>query len=150
MAGKSAQQRMPGEHEHRIGHRNVDVAAVSAHVALAQAQQDIENRRKRAAPDIRNKRRWNSWTIVRARIERQQAGSADIVEIVPCFLGARTGLAIAGNRSVDDTRIDGADTLIPQTEPVHDTGPKLLDQDVGARQQRRETFAIAFGFEIER
>src|SRR4029077_19156165 len=107
-------------------------------------------RRKRAATDIRNKRRRNGWTIVRARIERQQAGGTDIVEIVPGFLGARTGLAVAGDRAVDDAGIERRYSLIPPTEPLHDTRPKLLDQDVGARQQRCEALAIALGFEIER
>ena len=46
-------------------------------------------------------------------------------------LGLRTGLAVAGNRAVNQSRIDLSQRLISETQTLHHTGSKILDQDVG-------------------
>ena len=50
-------QRLPGEGEHRVGHGDVEMAALPGLVALAQRQQDVDHRRKGAAADVGDQRR---------------------------------------------------------------------------------------------
>ena len=87
--GLACGQRVAGEGEHRIGHRDIDVAALSGWLALAQPEQDVDHRRQRAAADVGDQRRRHHRPVGRAGIERQQPGVADVVEIVPGLVGAR-------------------------------------------------------------
>ena len=41
-----------------------------------------------------------------------------------------TGLAIAGNRHIDQTRVDHLQSLITQPQPLHHPGTELLQDDV--------------------
>ena len=82
-------------------------------------------------------------------LQRQQPGVADVVDVVTRLRGARAGLAVAGDRAIDQPRIDLAQRLGAETEPRHHAGPELLDQDVGALDQRHQPGAVALVLEIE-
>jgi hypothetical protein len=67
-------ERVPGEGEHRVGHGDVEMAALPALVALAQRQQNVHHRRQRAAGDVGDQRRRHHRPVGRPGIERQQSG----------------------------------------------------------------------------
>ena len=50
-------------------------------------------------------------------------------------LGGGTGLAVAGDRAIDQPRIDLAQRLVAEPEAVHHAGAEILDQDIGFRDQ---------------
>ncbi len=43
--------------------------------------------------------------------------------------------AITTDPGIDEARIDGADLIPAQPQPVHDAGAKIVDQHIGARHQ---------------
>src|SRR5262249_47569847 len=49
------------------------------------------------------------------------------------FVGA--GLAVAGGGDVEEPRVERGRRLVAEPEPLHDAGPEVLDEDVGARDQ---------------
>ena len=104
---------------------------------------------KRAAADVGDQRRRHDRPVGRPGVERQQPGAADVVEIVAGLVGARTGLAVAGDRAIDQPRIDRPHRLVAEPEPRHDARAELLDQHVGAFDQRLKLGAIRFALEVE-
>ena len=50
-------------------------------------------------------------------------------------LGGGAGLPVAGDRAIDQPRIDPAQRLVAEPETIHHAGPKILDQDIGFRDQ---------------
>ena len=113
------------------------------------AEQDVHHRRQRAAGDVGDQRRRHHRPVGRPGVERQQSGMADVVEIVPGLAGARAGLAVAGDRAIDQLGIDRAHRLIAEPQPRHHAGAELLDQHIGAGQQRHKLVAIGLVLEIE-
>ena len=102
---RAERQRRPGEGEHRVGHGDVDMAALPALVALAQRQQNIDHRRKAAAGDVGGQHRRHHRTVGRPGLQIQQAGIADVVEVVPGLVAraARSGRSRrSSNRSAAD------------------------------------------------
>jgi hypothetical protein len=63
---------------------------------------------------------------------------------------AGAGLAIAGDRAIDDVGPDGADVVIAEAEPGHDARPELLDDDVGALDQRAQPRARGLVLQVQR
>src|SRR6185312_11622234 len=63
---------------------------------------------------------------------------------------AGAALAIAGDRAIDQPRIERAHVGVAETEPRHHAGTELLNQDVGAHEQRLELFAVGLALEIDR
>ena len=124
-------------------------AAFAGAVASPQREQDVHHRRQRAAADVGDQRRRHVRPIQRAGLQRQQSRVADVVDVVPGLRSARPALAVAGDRAIDQPRIDLAQRPGPETEPRHHAGPELLDQNVGALDQRHQPGAVGFVLEIE-
>jgi len=72
---------MPGKGEHGIAHRNVEMAVGACLVVLAQREQDVDDGGKASTHDIRDQRRRHYWRIS-FRLLSQQAGAADVIEVV--------------------------------------------------------------------
>jgi hypothetical protein len=65
-------------------------------------------------------------------------------------VGARAVLAVAGQRAIDDTRIDGLQRFVTEPQTVHDAGPELFHHDIHAPDQRLELRNGPRGLEIDR
>ena len=63
---------------------------------------------------------------------------------------AGPGLAVAGDRAIDDVGPDRADVVIAEAEARHDARPELLDDDVGTLDQRAQPRARRLVLQIER
>src|SRR6476646_11588681 len=66
------------------------------------------------------------------------------------FVHARPALAIAGDRTVNESRIDRAHVYVAKTKPRHHARPKLFDQNVSALDERNEFGTVSLIFEVER
>ena len=140
---------VPGEGEHRVGHGDVEIDALPARVALAQAQQDVDDRRHGAAADVGNECRRHDGLLHGSRLERQEAGEALVVDVVAGFVRARPSLAVTRDRAINETRVDRRDSVIAEAEPLHHARPELLNQHVGARDQGLEPGAVRLVLEVE-
>ena len=61
-----------------------------------------------------------------------------------------TGLTIARNRAIDEVVLDRSERLVIEAEPVHYTGPKVLDDDIGCRGEPAYRLDCLRRLEIER
>ena len=77
-------------------------------------------------------------------------GLGDVVEIVGRDIGSRTVLAVTRQRTIDEPRIDFFQRLVTEPEALHDAGTELLDDDVGAFDERRQLLHCAGRLEIDR
>src|SRR5712664_3864843 len=62
--------------------------------------------------------------------DRHDAGDALGNEIESAFAALRTGLPVAGDRRVDETRVERRQRVVVEAERRHDPGPIILDYDV--------------------
>jgi len=62
----------------------------------------------------------------------------------------RTGLTVAGDRAIDQTRVDLPQRFISETEALHDAGPEILDENVRGFDQAMYEPDRLRRFEIER
>ena len=151
MAGGVALAERPiHEGKQVLGHGDVEMAALAGLRALGHRQEDVHHRRIGGAGDVGDQRRRHHRLLARAHRQRQQAGIADVIEIVGGDVALRPGLAVAGDRTIDEARIDLGDAVVIEAEARHDAGAELLDQDVGARQQGIEPGAVGRVLQIER
>ena len=141
---------VPGEGEHRVGHRDVEMHALPRRVALAQPEQDVDHGRHRAAADVRNECRRDDGLLGRAGLDREQPGEALVVDVVARLARTRAVLAVTGDRAVHDPRIDLADILEAELQPRHDAGTELFDQHIRFLKQRPQAITIAFILQVER
>src|SRR5690348_804571 len=86
----------------------------------------------------------------RSRLQIQQTGIPDIIEIVSGFIHTRSALAIAGDRTINEPWIDRTHVVVSKAKPGHHARPKLFDENVRALDQRNEPGAVCPDLEIER
>jgi hypothetical protein len=142
-------ERVAGEGEHRIRHGDVEMAALPGAVTLAQAEQNVDHRRQGAAADVGDQRGRHDRPVGRAGVERKEPSVGYVVEIVPGLAGARAGLAVAGDRAIDQPRVDRAHRIVAEAEPSHDPGAELLHQHVGAPKKSSKLVGTVFSLEVE-
>ena len=53
------------------------------------------------------------------------------------------------DRAVDQPGIGGAEDIVRQSELLHDAGPIILEQDVGAREEPQHDGSARFGAQVE-
>src|SRR5918998_2551272 len=63
--------------------------------------------------------------------------------------GAGTLFTVAGNRAVDEPRVDLVQLIIAEPETLHDPGPELLHQDVGTLDERLQNLPCLGRLEVE-
>ena len=137
-------ERDPGEAEHGVRHRDIEMSALAGEIAASQREQDVDDRRHGPARDVGRQRRRHAGRVGRSRRQREQAGQRPIVEIVTGFADARPALAVTADRADDQLRVDRAQCVISQSQPIHDARSELFDEDVGAFDERPQ-IAIASG-----
>ena len=139
------------EHEGKevVRHRDVERRPLARPVPLAQRQQDIEDCGVGTGRDIRHQHRRHHGAIPGAHREGKHPGFADIVEVVGGDVALRTRLAETGDRAVDDPGIDLPHRLRIQPEARHHARAELLDEDVGAFEERSEPRLVGLLLEVE-
>ena len=65
-------------------------------------------------------------------------------------LGGGTGLPVARDRAIDQPRVDGTQRLVAEAETIHHARTKILDHDVGLRDQPVHQLDRVGAFQVER
>src|SRR4029078_4568461 len=71
-------------------------------------------------------------------------------QVIGLRIFMRAGRTVAGNRAIDDGRIDFAQYRVIHAEPRGDAWTEIFDDDVGFGSELQEYFATARRFEVER
>lgn len=137
------------EHRHErqrtVDHGRIDHLAQARAPRLQQCAGDAVGHQQAAATEITDDVERHHRPAVGGADLVQQAGEADVVEVVPGALRQRPLLAPAGHSRVDQLRIAGEARLRPDAQPLGDAGPEGLDQHIGLldhRQQRRHVAGL--------
>ncbi len=88
-------------------------------------------------------------TARRAR-EADHAREAQVVEVVPDAVAIGPVLAVAGDRAVDEARIDGAERLVVDPEARRRPGARALEHHVRLARQAMEDGAPLGRLQVER
>src|SRR5712692_3134193 len=80
---------------------------------------------------------------------RHDAGDALGNEIESAFAALRAGLPVAGDRRVDETRVQRRQRLVVEAERRHHAGPIVLDYDVTRACKRCEDLPAFGRLEVE-
>ena len=81
--------------------------------------------------------------------EAEHAGQRQVVHVVGRIVAVGAVLTEAGERAVDDARVEGADGLVVGAQPLHDARPEALHDDVGVRGQLPEDRLALGGLHVE-
>ena len=135
--------------DHRVQQRDVDLLPPSRRFPLVERRQDPLDRVHPGRdvgdrdPHLRGR------AVGRAGHAHDAALPLDD-DVVPRLGAARPGVAVAGDRAVDQARQARVQMLEAEPQAVERARPEVLDQDVGARQEALEQRAAARLLEIER
>src|SRR5437773_3458659 len=143
-------RRLEVEHRHhRLEERGVDPLALAGPLALEQRNQDALGQEE-PGREIGHRDADPHGALTGQPGDRHEPAHAlgDLVVARP--LGVRAGLAEAGDRAVDDPRIDLRQRLVVDAEPLLHVRPEVLDDDVGARRQLLDDLDAARMLEVER
>src|SRR5689334_7848917 len=78
---------------------------------------------------------------VLAQIEAEDARERLHTDVVARPVPLRAGLAVSGDRRVDDPWVALLDGIVVDAEPLHDTGTERLDHDIGSLGEGEEGLA---------
>ena len=121
--------------ERAIGHAHIQVLPHPALLPGNHRRQQAHHGVQRTARHIRQLYAQGQWAGVLAPGMAGHAGQRQVVDIVPGAVLIGAGLAVAGDRHIDQPRVDRLQRLIAQAQARHDTGAELLEQDVMALDQ---------------
>src|SRR5262249_4034957 len=135
--------------QHRVEERDVDVLAAAAGGALVQREQDALNRvqtREIVGDGDADARRGAVAKAGHLHDPRLALNH----RVVSRQLRVRTGLAVAGNRAVDQARIQRGRGRVIEAELAEAAGTEVLDQHVGGLDQPPQRSRAGRRLEIER
>jgi hypothetical protein len=79
----------------------------------------------------------------------EDAREGEVVAVMGGVIAVRPVLAEAGQRAVDDARVDRLHALVVGAEPLHHAGAKALDEDVGLRGELLQDRLALGSLEVE-
>ena len=132
-----------------VGHRDVDELALARAVALAQRREDAEGGHQRAAADVGDLPRRLHRRAAAVAGQPEQADQAEVVHVVPAAVAVRAVLAVAGDRAVDQPRVDLPQAVVADAQAVQDARPERLEEDVGVAGEAQQHVAALVGLEID-
>jgi hypothetical protein len=143
----------PEHHGHpghqAIGHRHIDVAPQTRAGAFVQCRDGAQGS-KHARGQIADREIVGLGGIAGSGALEHQSGDRLIGDVVrrPVLVGP--GLPEAGDRHVDQPRIDRLRLLVAKAQARHRAGPEAFEQHVGLGDQRAQPLAAFVGLQIER
>ena len=87
--------------------------------------------------------------LLSAAGDRHQAGEGLDQQVLARALGVGPVRPVAGGGGVDQPRVVGLERLESEAQPVHDAGPEVLGEHVGARRQLARDLEARGRFEVE-
>ncbi len=141
-------ERIRDEGDRRLQHIDVDAPSATAALALVERAEDAIGR-EHAGGVVGDRRAARLWRFG-VDLEAQDAAERhrDIVVGGPRAVGP--GRPEAGDRAVDQAGIGGRQHIVREAQPLHDPGAIVLEQDVGAFEQRQQHRTTGIGAQIER
>src|SRR4029079_24101 len=106
-----------------------DATAVSALVACPQRQKNVDDSRETPAGDICRQHWRHDRPIGRTGLQIEQTGIPDIIDVVPGLVNAWPALAVAGDRAIDQFRVDLLQFVVAATEPVQNPRSAWFNQN---------------------
>src|SRR5690606_19108454 len=82
-------------------------------------------------------------------VAEHQARDGLIGNIVSGSVPVRAGLAEAGNRDIDDARIDRRYLVRPEAEPFHRARTEAFQKDIGRSDKVPQRLAAAFALQVK-
>ena len=132
-----------------VEHGDVDQLAAAGALTGDERRQDADRRHEGARADVGD---------LHARDDRRPARLADVVEhacgrqvvdVVADAVAVRAVLAVAGDRTVDEPRVQRRQTLAADPEARHDARPEALEHHVRVRRQPEEDLTPCLGLQVE-
>ena len=136
--------------EQRVEHRDVDQLPCLTPGAVLQRQQDPDHRGQRTGRNVGDLDAGDKWSAILVAKQVKNAGKGDVVEIVTGTLRVRTGLAIACEGGVDESRILFPQLLVSEADVGHHAGAEAVEHDIGFLYQRLEGCLPVVVLEVER
>ncbi|CAH0307105.1 hypothetical protein SRABI112_04733 [Pseudomonas mediterranea] len=121
--------------EHAIGHAHIQVLALPALLAGNHRRQQSDYAVQRPAGDVRRLDAQRQRAAVGTAGMAGQPCQGQVVDIVSGAVPVGAGLAVAGDRHVDEPGIDRLQRLIPKPQSLHHSGTELFQQNVVVSQQ---------------
>ena len=123
------------ERDDAVLHGDVNVLTHSRALAVNDRCQNTDHRIHRTARHVRDLEVVEAGAAFLATGGSSDAGAGHVVDVVAGSHGERAVLAVAGDGTVDNPRIDRAQLLVGEAELLHDAGAELLDDDVVVHDQ---------------
>ncbi len=120
---------MPGDHQ--VEHADVDALAAAGGGAVDDGGQQ-PHQRPHCPADVGHLDAQRRRADLGAAAVAERARQGQVVDVVAGAVAQGAGLAIAGQGTIDDGRVDRSQRLVANAQPVHDARPELLDDDVVA------------------
>ena len=147
--GLQHRHRQAHHRQHRFEQRDVDVLSQPAGVPVVERQQDAL-RRVQPGEVVGDRHADAGRLAVLKAGHVHDAGFALEHRVVPRQLRGRPGLAVAGNRTVDQPRVHRRDRCVVETKLRQAARSKILNQHVGGLDQPAERRGALSRLEIER
>ena len=122
----------------RIAHGDVHETPLAAAPGIEEGRQDTHHGTHGAAQQIADLQVGNGRLATIHADLVEDAGVADVVEVMARRQGQGTALAVAGDGAEHQAGIEAAQGLVAHAQLVHDAGAEALDDHIGLRRQAPE------------
>src|SRR5437867_2862410 len=139
---------LPGERA--VEHRDVDELPPARLLARRERRQDAHRRHERAAADVGDLHARDDGRPARGAREPDDAREAEVVDVVPDPVAIGPVLAVAGDRAIDEARIQRAQRLVVDPEARRRPGARALEHHVRLARQALEDGAPLGRLQVER
>ena len=110
-----------------VCHRDRDPRPLAGSRTLEEPGEDLRDGSERAGREVCDLSRGELWRVL------EDAGPAEVVDVVTCAQPMKSVVAESGDRAVDRRR---GNVVRPDSQSRGHTGPEAFDDDVGARTER--------------
>ena len=124
-----------------VGHGDVHVLAPARPLAGDEGRQDAERRMQAAAGEVGDDVQGDGRRLARPADHAQRAADGDVVDVVAHQAGVGAVLPVAGERAVDQARVDAAQRLVVHAQALHHAGAEALQHHVRRLRQPVEDVA---------
>src|SRR6267142_2480706 len=149
LAGEPVLRRFPrGERQAGLEQRGVHALAAAGHAPRAHRAEDADEREEPRA-EIRDRHADLHRRAALAAGGAHDAAHALRDQVIAAARGVRARLPVAGDRAVDQPRVERRQRLVVHAEARGDAGPVVLDEDVGGRHQLLQDGDALGALEVE-
>src|SRR5438477_670854 len=146
--GEIPREKLYDQVHHAIHHRRIDELPPSGLLTGKQRGQHAEGTLHPTAGVVGEQVLRDRWQAILGADERERASLGDVVQIMPGEGGIGSGLAIAGDRAIDQTRVQRFEGVVINAQAFGYAWTQLFDQDISLTRQLVEDLARLRIFEV--